>query len=198
MQLLKRNKKERIMILMKKRQILIVALSLVVVIAAYLNWTYTEPVEKTVTVAGNRDDTKVYGEATLVDGETETEEAEAVSATTESEYFRSARINRDKARSDSLDILREIAESGNATEEEKNSAFGKMSDAAKNTETEANVENLLKAKGFEDVIVYITEEAVSITVKTEGLTYAESAQIQEIAISETGASPEKIKIIEIK
>ena len=116
---------------MKKRQILIVALSLVVVIAAYLNWTYTEPVEKTVTVSG--DDTKIYGEATLVDGEAEQpEEAEEVAAVTESEYFRSARINRDKARSDSLDILREVAESDNASDEDKNTAYDKMTETAEN------------------------------------------------------------------
>ena len=181
---------------MKKRQILIVALSLVVVIAAYLNWNYTAPVEKTVTVAGNSENTKVYGEATLVDGETE--EAEAVSAVSESEYFRSARITRDKARSDALDILREVAESDNASEDEKNNAFGKMTIAAENTETEGNIENLLKGKGFEDVIVYITDGSVSVTVKTEGLTYAESAMIYDIVVAETGVEPDKIKIIEIK
>ena len=184
------------MILMKKKQILIVALSLVVVIAAYLNWTYTDPVEKTVTVAGNQEDTKIYGEATLVDGDTE--EAEAVSAVTESEYFRSARINRDKARSDSLDILREVAESESASEYDKTTAYGKMTAAAENTEKEGNAENLLKAKGFEDVLVYITDDAVTVTVKTDGLTSAETAQIYDIIIAETGCSAEKIKIIEIK
>ena len=182
---------------MKKRQILIVALSLVVVIAAYLNWTYTEPVEKTVTVSG--DDTKIYGEATLVDGEAEQpEEAEEVAAVTESEYFRSARINRDKARSDSLDILREVAESDNASDEDKNTAYDKMTETAENTEKEGNTENLLKAKGFEDVLVYITDDAVTVTVKTDGLTSAETAQIYDIVIAETGAAAEKIKIIEIK
>ena len=181
---------------MKKRQILIVALSLVVVIAAYLNWTYTGEAPETITVTGDAADTKIYGEATLVDEQTE-EEAEEVSSIN-TEYFQSARINRDKARSDSLDILREVAESANASEDEKNQAYGKMTSAAENTEKEGNIENLLKAKGFKDAIVYITDENVSVTVKTEGLTAADSAKIYDIVISETGAASDKIKIIEIK
>ncbi len=180
---------------MKKRQVLIVALSLVVVIAAYLNWTYTEPSTESITVTGEAEDTKIYGEATLVDGQSG--EAEAVSST-QSGYFQSARINRDKARSDSLDILREVAQSESASESDKNAAHQKMTTAAVNTEKEGNIENLLKAKGFEDAIVYIADESISITVKTEGLTAADSAKIYDIVISETGASSDKIKIIEIK
>ena len=181
---------------MKKRQVLIVALSLVVVIAAYLNWTYTDPSVETETVTVTEDDTKVYAEATLVDGQTEPE-TEAVAAPADTEYFQSARITRDKARSDSLDILREVAE-GEASEEEKKQAYGKMTAAAENTEKEGNVENLLKAKGFDDAIVYITDDTVSVTVKTDGLTAADSAKIYDIVISETGAASDKIKIIEIK
>ena len=67
-----------------------------------------------------------------------------------------------------------------------------------NVEKEGNVENLLKAKGFKDAIVYITDDSVSVTVKTDGLTAADSAKIYDIVISETGVSSDKIKIIEIK
>lgn len=184
------------MIIMKKRQILIVALSMVVVIAAYLNWTYSEPTLETASVDKDGNETKIYGEATLVDGETG--EAAAVSSSVQTDYFSSARITRDKARSDSLDILREVAESDNASEDDKNNAYTKMASAAENTEREGNVENLLKAKGFEDAIVYITDDSVSVTVKTEGLTAADSAKIYDIIVSETGVSADKIKIIEIK
>ena len=177
------------MVLMKKRQILIVALSLVVVIAAYLNWTYTESGDDAVTVTGDAE-TKNYGEATLVDGKDE-EQAETVS-TKGGSYFDSARMTRDKAKSDALDTLREVAESEGASDEEKNKAYTSMRQSAENTE------NLLKAKGFSDVLVYITDDIVSVTVKTEGLTTADTAKIYDIVVSETGISAEKIKIIEIK
>lgn len=182
------------MVLMKKRQILIVALSLVVVIAAYLNWTYTES-DDAVTVTGGAE-TKNYGEATLVDGRDE-EQAEAVS-TKGGSYFDSARMTRDKAKSDALDTLREVAESEGASDEEKDKAYTSMRQSAENTEREGNIENLLKAKGFSDVLVYITDDTVSVTVKTEGLTTADTAKIYDIVVSETGISAEKIKIIEIK
>ncbi len=179
---------------MKKRQILIVALSLVVVIAAYLNWAYTGDVPDSVTVTGDAE-TKTYGEATLVDENT-SEDAEPASAMN-GEYFTTARINRDKSRSDSLDILREIAE-GEAPEEEKKTAYNKMTAAASATEKEGNIENLIKAKGFSDVLVYIADNTASVTVKTEGLSAADSAKIYDIVVSETGFPSDKIKIIEIK
>ena len=181
---------------MKKRQILIVALSLVVVIAAYLNWTYTESGDDAVTVTTDAE-TKNYGEATLVDGKKDEEKAEAVS-TKGASYFDSARVTRDKAKSDALDTLREVAQSDGASEEEKDKAYTSMRKSAENTEREGNIENLLKAKGFSDVIVYITDDTVSVTVKTEGLTTADTAKIYDIVVSETGISAEKIKIIEIK
>lgn len=178
---------------MKKRQVLIVALSLVVVIAAYLNWTYTDDGDS-VTVTGDAE-TKNYGEAELVEGETDSQ-SEAVS-TKGAGYFDSARITRDRAKSDALDTLREVAESS-ASEEEKDKAYGSMRKSAENTEKEGNIENLLKAKGFSDALVYITDDNVSVTVKTEGLTSSDTAKIYDIVVSETGISSEKIKIIEIK
>lgn len=178
---------------MKKRQVLIVALSLVVVVAAYLNWTYTDEESDSVTVTGEIE-TKNYGEAELVDGEAE---AEAVS-TKGSGYFDSARVTRDKAKSDALETLREVAESDGASAEEKDKAFGSMRKSAENTEKEGNIENLLKAKGFSDALVYITDDTVSVTVKTDGLTTEDTAKIFDIVVGETGVSSEKIKIIEIK
>ena len=77
-------------------------------------------------------------------------------------------------------------------------AYTSIRKSAENTEKEGNIENLLKAKGFSDVLVYITDDSVSVTVKTEGLTTADTAKIFDIVVAETGISSEKIKIIEIK
>ena len=189
------NVNEVTMVIMKKRQILIVALSLVVVIAAYLNWTYTENGDESVTVTGDTE-TKTFGEETLVDGKKE-EKAEEVS-TKGTTYFESARLTRDKARSDAIDTLRTVAESDSASNEEKDLAYTSIRKSAENTEKEGNIENLLKAKAFSDVLVYITDDSVSVTVKTEGLTTADTAKIFDIVVAETGISSEKIKIIEIK
>jgi len=56
------------------------------------------------------------------------------------------------------------------------------------------------AKGFADCMAYINDDTVSIVVATgeDGLTASQAAQIQDIAVSETGADVENIRIIEMK
>lgn len=78
----------------------------------------------------------------------------------------------------------------------KDEALGKMISIAGNIEIESNVETMVKAKGFEDCLAVVNGDNVNVVVKTSGLLTNEVAQIREIAMSETGFSPENIKIIE--
>ena len=71
-------------------------------------------------------------------------------------------------------------------------------DLAKVTDTESTIENLVKAKGFSDCMVYITDEAVNVVVATQGLSTEQAAQIHEIVISESGMVASAVKIVEIK
>ena len=61
---------------------------------------------------------------------------------------------------------------------------------------EANAEALIKAKGFEDCIVVISDASANVIVKSSGLSEAEVAQILDAVYTETGVTPDKIKIIE--
>ena len=47
-------------------------------------------------------------------------------------------------------------------------------------ESETVIEDLVKASGFEDCVVYLDGENASIVVKSDGLTPAQAAQIKEI------------------
>ena len=64
-------------------------------------------------------------------------------------------------------------------------------------EKEANVQALLKAKGFKNALVIISEGGVTAVVSSEGLTSAQTLQIQDILTSETGLTLQNIKIIPI-
>ena len=65
------------------------------------------------------------------------------------------------------------------------------------TEKESNIETLLKAKGFDKALAVIGDSGISIIVKSEGLTSAQTLQIQDIVTSETDISLNNIKIIPI-
>lgn len=110
-------------------------------------------------------------------------------------YFTAAALDREEARDEALDVLKLVTQSGEATEEAKAEASAKISKIAVDIQNEANIESLVKAKGFEDCVAVISEDAVSVIVKAESLKAAEAAQILTIVYETTGISPEKISII---
>ena len=110
-------------------------------------------------------------------------------------YFTAAALDREEARDEALDVLKLVTQSSEATEEAKAEATAKISKIAVDIQNEANIESLVKAKGFEDCVAVISEDAVSVIVKSEGLNSAEAAQILTIVYETTGISPERISII---
>ena len=64
--------------------------------------------------------------------------------------------------------------------------------------TEANIETLVKAKGFEECVAIINQDTANIVVSSEGLTPGEVAQIKEIVYEQAGIIPANIKIVEKK
>ena len=65
-------------------------------------------------------------------------------------------------------------------------------------ELETKIESIIKAKGFDDCIVYISGEYADVMVQTEGLLDTEAALIKEAIIQETAVPVENISIVEVK
>ncbi len=63
-------------------------------------------------------------------------------------------------------------------------------------EVATTVEELIKAKGFEDCVAIISGDNINVIVKSGGLMTSEIAQITDIVTSETGFLPENIRIVE--
>lgn len=184
------------MLLMKKRQIIIVALSLMIVIAAYLNWTYTGDLDTTLPVSGQLEteeqETKRYGEAQFVSTGSESIRPETEAA------FQKARMDRETARDEAKELLQQVLDRQDGSEEELEKAQQSMTRMANATEQESSLENTIRSKGFADAVVYITENAVTVTVATEGLTPSDTAKIYEAVIAQTGLPAEQIRIMEVK
>ena len=66
------------------------------------------------------------------------------------------------------------------------------------TVSEAQIENLVTAKGYTDCVAFIGDESVSVVVSARegGLTDADVAKITEIVTDETGMEASQVKIIE--
>jgi len=184
---------------MAKRNAVVAAVVLFVCLAVYLNWNYqnTDQID-----AG-----KTLGDAALVAGETNdpllgggtTDQNGEESKASASGYFANARLNRQQARDSALSLLQEAAAGADADQtmkEQTNAAIQTMADY---TVTEAQIENLVVAKGYTDCVAFIGEDAVSVVVEVPGgqLTEIDTARITDIVTQSTDFTASQIKIIPV-
>ena len=83
-----------------------------------------------------------------------------------------------------------------ALAEAKEAALSDIARIADDIEAEANIETLIKSKGFEECIAVVTGANASIIVKSDGLLQNELSQIKEIVYEQAGIDPVNIKIVE--
>lgn len=168
-----------------KRRAVVAAVLLLVGTSVYLNWRY----------AGNVEDSgkKVLGQSALVNGEAK--DAEATGAG--DDYFATARLSRKQARDTAIGMLQEAQVDENAAEDVLNEASRTLQVLAAYTVAESQIESLVVAKGYADCVVFMGEETVSVVVSDpDGLDAVDVARIKDIVVSETGYTPEQIKIME--
>lgn len=169
-----------------KRNIVIVAVLLLVCAAVYLNWSYNNR-------WGNAD-------AAMVDAEDAAMTQAENEATAAANYFAEARLTRQNSRDEALNLLQTAASSEAASQETIDSAMTAIAAMATWSMQETQIENLLIAKDFVDCVVYISSEGVTVAVPApaEGLSEAAVARITDTITSETGMSASQIKVIEIR
>ena len=185
--------KKRRMVVLHRRQITAVSLLILVAVAGYLNWNFHQDAVDPEVAAVYNEVSKKLGEAKMVSG-TAVEESTA----TTDDYFSRAKLERDIKRSESMDMLTQIISSQTADKDTKNRAEDEIHLLADFTEKEVMIENLIKAKGYSQTVVFMGENLISIAVKSEGLNEVDAAVLQDIAISATAYPAEKIKIVEIQ
>ncbi len=116
----------------------------------------------------------------------------------ENDFFIDYKLERDRLRSQEADYLRELINNPNASIESKEKAQQDLIALSQKVEKEMVVENLIKAKGFEDAVIFFSDEFVNIVIKTNGLLPKEVAQITDVVTKTIGITVDKITIIERK
>ncbi len=187
-----------------KRNAVVAVMAVLVCSAVVLNWMYTG--QEVEDASG-----KLLGEATLVSKqETENSKTGEDAGTAEdtgaadegavytgSDYFASARLTRQQARDNAISLLQEAAEQENADQTVANEASQGIQVLASYTLKEAQIENLVTAKGYTDCVAFMGDESVSVVVSTKSgeLTAEDVAKITDITVTETGFSANGIKIM---
>ena len=143
---------------------------------------------------GNSQPTLGEGDV-LGSGITENEN-EGASGAVDDTYFASAQLSRKQARDQALAVLQTVVDSVSADASAKEQASSDISRIASEIRAEADVETLIKSKGFENCVAVIGEGSASIIVRSDGLLPNELSQIKEIVYEQAGIDPVQIKIIE--
>ena len=181
------NKIKTVLTKNMKRNIAILGTLVLIAGAVYLNW---------ILFAGTDDyspNDYVSGGETGNKGEKPNNDASADSSDS---YFALALIDRSEARAEALEVLSKITTSEEANDEAKQNAYAEMAKIAEEIECEANIETLIKAKGFEECVVVLGNGKANIIVSGENLLASEVAQIKEIVYTQASITPENITIIE--
>ena len=105
-----------------------------------------------------------------------------------------AKITREQVRAKNKEMLLEIIDNENLSDEQKQEAVAQMIAMTEIAEQEASVETLLLSKGFSEVVVNLTETSADVVVNSEELTDANRAQIEDIITRKTEIAPENIVI----
>ncbi len=193
-----------------KRNAVVVAIVLFVGAAVYLNWSYGR--EAAASGGDGEGGGRLLGQAALVNGKDDKQTGDAQSSAQPSAdpsaspsaaggqtgYFASARLNRQQARDSALQLLQQAAADAGAQQDiidEANASIQAMADL---TMSEAQVENLVTAKGYGDCVCFVNDNSASVVVSSteSGLSESDVAKIMEIVKEQTGLAADKIKVIE--
>ena len=187
-----------------KRNAVVVTMALLVCAAAALNWKFSADQAAEDAQETQETGTKILGEATLGSGQENGEETEDAAAQvdetevyTGSDYFASARLTRQQARDSAVNLLQEAAEQEGADQSVANEASEGIAALASYTMKEAQIENLVTAKGYADCVAFMGEDSISVVVSTQTgeLTAEDVAKITDITMTETGLPASSIKIM---
>ena len=206
--------------IIKKNQLTILVISLMLVTAGYLN--YNENIEVSTEIADIGDATLVssdlsnstinqvnetiQNEAENNTSNNENQVASSVSTTEESiqtnsevtdtkEYFNSSRLERDTMYSQMLESYQKILDSTTTSEKQKSAAQEEIDKINKTKNAIMISENLIKTKGFEDVIIFQNDDSISLVIDKYELNKEDIAQVQSIIAREMGADIEDIHIM---
>ncbi len=199
-----------------KRNAVVAVMAVLVCSAVALNWLYTgrevqeasgKLLGEAQLVSGKGADQKEKGEQEEAGKNEEKQDAGAAQDTgappdegmiyTGSDYFASARLTRQQARDNAISLLQEAAEQENADQSVANEASQGIQVLASYTLAEAQIENLVTAKGYADCVAFMGDESVSVVVSTKSgdLTAEDVAKITDITMTETGFPAGNIKIM---
>ncbi len=209
--------------LIKKNQLMITALAIMIAIAGYLQFAGTNLEKEYLASDGTDtenlsavDSTDIITDMESLDSDVEIvmedyldEDMQVAEATPDEgeipgeavltgtngvEVLSAARLSKEQTRARNKETLLEIINSTELSDAQKQEAVDSMVHMTEVAEKEAAAEVLLQAKGFDEAVVSINGDAVDVVVNAAELSDVQRAQIEDIVKRKTDIAAENIVI----
>lgn len=216
--------------ILKKNQIIISVIAIMLIAAGYMNYTSNEKQALETAVLTDSEKYAGIGDATLVSANvadnndvqnitddstknedeiksneqnTETTEnavqneintSTTVTETSGDQYFAELRLERDKMYSQMLESYQKILSNSQISETQKEISENEIKKINDTRNAIMIAENLIKNKGFQDLIIFINGDSINIIVKAKELKEEQIAKIQNIISRELKGEIENIHI----
>ena len=205
--------------ILKKNQIIILVIALMLVSAGYLNYSANlNEVQKTASIGdaklvssngivetttqetalvenqNNEIKTNANETALVENNKEQTEETTKTNAKISNEYFSQTRLNRESMYSQMVESYQKILENESIASDQKAIAQTEIKNINDTKNKIMICENLIKTKGIDDVIIFVNDKSISVVVKAENLEEDKIAQIQNIIAREMNTQINDIHI----
>lgn len=110
-------------------------------------------------------------------------------------FFAQFRMERDRGRDGQIEVLREVINNPNSSAAMREDAQEKLITISDNKANEIKAENILKSKGYEEIVVVVEEENVTIILSQEDMTPVDITRIGDLITRTINIGLENIAII---
>ena len=197
--------------IIKKKEVIIGILAIFLMIIGFISYK-PNPENDYGKIEDVQNYSETLGEATLVSSNSVVEETNTIEQTEEQnnttvetsadveetveekDYFLEARMDRNNTYSETIEIYEKMLENSNITNDQKVIAQNEITNITNEKKTIQTAENLIKMKGFEDVVIFTNTSGISVIVKSDVLLPEQVAQIQNIVEREFQTESKNINI----
>lgn len=199
--------------ILKRNQIIISVIALMLITAGYLNFANQKKESDLIPTSSVADSELMagIGDAKLVSANDVTDKNQVTNTetqanienntsitnnneTSEDKYFNETRLEREKMYSQMLENYQKIIETDSLSGEEKKNAQDEIKKISDEKNAIMIAENLIKTKGFADVIIFKNNGNVTAIIKSDQLEEQEVSQVQNIITRELNVKVNQVNI----
>lgn len=202
--------------IIKRNQLIILVISLMLITAGYLNFTADNNTVTTSYLTAELGDATLVSSNSIVENNIEgntlvenntvensedkniLEENNTVETVATYEvddtYFTTSKLERENMYSQMLETYQQIYNNTETSSDQKTSALNEIANINKTKNAIMIAENLISAKGFKNVVIFVNDNSVSVIIGEKELQTEQIAQIQNIVSRELSVDASIIHI----